>query len=181
VDGLLGPLKLKAETYNPILDFFADYQVKTFAELQAAMQTQSIPFEKVMQAVMILTGKNALAVAQDPTQIDQARHKTTKLNRYILMKARANDAMMTLASPVTGGGIELQGYEMLFMLAIQFGHDTADKIAPFVWGLLKQRGIQLLRDGQWLETDADNIAELTYQLDYFLDEPLKLYRALGVI
>jgi len=181
VDGLLGPLKLKAETYNPILDFFADYQVKTFAELQAAMQIQGIPFEKVMQAVMILTGKNALAVAQDPTQIDQARHKTTKLNRYILMKARANDAMMTLASPVTGGGIELQGYEMLFMLAIQFGHDTADKIAPFVWGLLKQRGIQLLRDGQWLETDADNIAELTYQLDYFLDEPLKLYRALGVI
>lgn len=181
VNGMLGPLKLKAETYNPILDFFADYQVKTFGELQSAMQKQGIPFEKVMQAVMILTGKNALAVAQEPTQIDQARHKTAKLNRFILMKARGNDAMMTLASPVTGGGIELQGYEMLFMLAIQFGHDSAERIAPFVWGLLKQRGIKLLRDNKWLETDEENLAELRNQLDYFLDEPVKLYRALDVI
>lgn len=104
VNGMLGPLKLKAETYSPILDFFADYRVKTIGELLSAMQTFDIPFEKIMQAIMVLTGKNTLALAQDPMQIEQARHKTTKLNQFILKKARASDSLLTLASPVTGGG-----------------------------------------------------------------------------
>lgn len=181
VNGMLGPLKLKAETYNPILDFFADYQVKSFRELLSAMQPLGIPFEKLMQAVMILTGKSTLALAQDPVQIEQARHKTAKLNQFILKKARGTDGLMTLASPVTGGGIEPQGYEMLFMLAMQYGHKTPDTMAPFVWGLLKQRGIALHRQGEWLQTDADNIEELANQIAYFLTEPAKLYRALGVM
>lgn len=178
--GVLGPAKLKAETYQPIIDFFADYQVKTLQQLASAMQAQGIGFDKVMQAVMILSGKEALALAQDEDSIAQARDKTARLNRFILQKARANDAIQCLASPVTGGGIELQGYEMLFMLATQFGHDSTASIAQFSWGLLKQRGIRLHRQGQWLERDDENIAELEKQIESFKTEPLKLYQALGI-
>lgn len=134
-----------------------------------------------MQAIMILTGKNTLALAQDPMQIEQARHKTAKLNQFILKKARASDSLLTLASPVTGGGVEPQGYEMLFMLAMQFGHSTPETIAKFAWGLLKQRGIRLYHQGQALETDADNLDALQQQVAFFLGEPTQLYQALGII
>lgn len=181
VSGMRGPMNLKPETYEPILDFFADYQIKNLQELLVAMQAKEIGFDKVMQAMLILTGKNCLALAQENTQIEQARMKTDKLNRFILQKARASDDLVHLASPVTGGGIQVEGYEMLFLLALQFGHQTPETIAPFVWGLLKQRGVRLHRDGEWLDSDNDNIAELTGQIAFFIGEPLRLYRALGLV
>lgn len=179
--GMLGEVKLKAETYQPILDFFADYQIKPLQQLMVAMQPKGIGFDKIMQAMLILTGNGTLHLANDDATIEKARVKTAKLNRFILNKARASDEISHLASPVTGGGIVTQGYEMLFLLALQFGHQTAETIAPFVWGLLKQRGVRLHRQGQWLETDADNIAELQNQVRFFLGEPLKVYRALGIV
>jgi hypothetical protein len=180
VNGMLGPVKLKAETYNPILDFFADYQPKKLGELLQAMQPLGIGMDKVMQAMMILTGKQTLQLAQSADEIANAKLKTDPLNHFLLKKARGRDDMTLLASPITGGGIDVQGYEMLFLLAMRFGHHTPDTIAPFAWGLLKQRGVQLHRNGQWLDTDADNLAELTKQVEFFLTEPLKLYQALGV-
>ncbi len=179
-NGMLGSVKLKEETYSPILDFFADYQPKKLGELLQAMQPLGIGMDKVMQAMMILTGKQTLQLAQSTDEIANAKLKTDQLNHFLLKKARGRDDITVLASPVTGGGVDVQGYEMLFLLAMRFGHNTPDSIAPFAWGLLKQRGVKLHRNGQWLDTDADNLAELTKQVEFFFTEPLKLYQALGV-
>lgn len=178
--GTLGEVRLKAETYQPLLDFFADYQIKSLQQLMIAMQPNGIGFDKIMQAMLILTGNGTLHPANEDVAIESARAKTAKLNRFLLNKARASDEISYLASPVTGGGIATQGYEMLFLLAMQFGHNTPEVIAPFVWGLLKQRGIRLNQRGQLLESDTDNIEELQNQVRVFLGEPLKVYRALGI-
>lgn len=181
VVGALGELNLKRETYQPIVEFFADFEIKTLGQLAQAMQTQGIGLDKVLQAVQILTGKGTIQLAQNDVAIEQAKAKTDKLNQAILKKARASEEIVYLASPVTGGGILIQGYEMLFMLAQQFGQTTAEQMAQFSWGLLKNRGVQLERDGQTLESDADNLALLTEQAAFFLQQPLKLYQALGIV
>lgn len=181
VTGALGELKLKQQTYQPIIEFFADYQIKTLGQLIQAMQAQDIAMEKVLQAVQILTGKQTLQLAQSDAEIAAARVATAKLNQALLKKARASDEIEYLASPVTGGGILIQGYEMLFMLAQHFGQQQAHEMAQFSWGLLKNRGVQLQRDGQTLHSDADNIAVLTEQAEFFLQGPLALYQALGIV
>lgn len=181
VTGMLGELTLKAETYTPILDFFADYQPKKLGALLHAMQELDIGMDKVMQAMMILTGKQTLQLAQPAEQIAQAKVNTAQLNEFLLKKARGRDDISVLASPVTGGGIDIQGYEMLFLLAMHFGHQTPEAIAKFAWGLLKQRGVKLHRNGQWLATDAENLAELAKQVEFFLAQPLTLYQALGLV
>ena len=181
VQGALGQRQLKAATYTPILDFFADYQIKTLQQLAHAMQAHQIGLDKLLQAVSILCGKGALHLAQSDEHITQAREKTRRLNHHLLKKARANDEIQFLASPVTGGGILIQGYEMLFLLALQFGHQTSQDIARFSWGLLKQRGIQLYEQGQPLDSDEANLDKLAQQVDYFLTTPLQIYRALGIV
>lgn len=181
VVGALGELTLKKETYQPIIEFFADFEIKTVGQLMQATQAQGIAMESVLQAIQILAGKGTLHLAQTDDEIQAAKTKTFKLNQAILKKARASDEIQHLASPVTGGGVLIQGYEMLFLLALQFGKQQADEIAAFSWGLLKPRGIRLQHHGAALETDADNMARLTEQANFFLDQPIKLYRALGII
>jgi SAM-dependent methyltransferase len=181
VKGALGESQLNPATYEPILDFFADYQVKTFQQLVQAMAPQGIGFEKIMQALLILTAKDILHPAQTETEIEQARPKTRKLNAFLMKKSRGTDELVHLASPVTGGGIPIMGYEMLFMLALQFGHQQPRAMAEFAWGLIKQRGMQLFKQGKWLETDEDNIQELIGQVEFFMTEPYRLYQALGIL
>jgi hypothetical protein len=181
VQGALGQLQLKAATYTPILDFFADYQIKSLQQLAQAMQSHQIGLDKLLQAVSILCGKGALHLAQSDEHISQAREKTRRLNQHLLQKARANDEIQFLASPVTGGGILIQGYEMLFLLALQFGHQTSQDIARFSWGLLKQRGINLYDQSQPLLDDSANLHKLSEQVDYFLTTPMQVYRALELV
>jgi hypothetical protein len=181
VQGTLGQRQLKGTTYTPILDFFADYQIKTLQQLINAMQPHQIGLDKILQAVLILCGKGVLHLAQTADTIEQAGEKTRRLNRHLLQKARANDEIQFLASPVTGGGILIQGYEMLFLLAQQFGHHTPETIARFSWGLLKQRGIQLYDQGQPLLDDNANLHKLSEQVTYFLSGPMQVYRALGLV
>lgn len=180
VEGALGAMTLKRETYQPIIDFFADHQIKTLAQLVKAMSSHQINLDQIIQAILILNAKGTLQLAQSDEVIKSVGDRTRQLNRFMLKKARGSDEIQHLASPVTGGGLLIEGYEMLFLLALTFGHQEPQAIAKFSWGLLKQRGVQLQRNGENLTSDADNLDELANQVQYFLGEPLTLYRALGV-
>lgn len=182
VSGALGDFPLKRETYQPIVEFFADFQVKTIGQLAQAMSQHQIDLERILQAVRILVGKGYLQLAQTPEQIEAANEKCAKLNHQLLLKARGTDAIKHLASPVTGGGILTQGHEMLFMLALKFHQQSPEAIAQFAWGLLKDRGVKLeLQPDLVAETDEQNLQVLTKQAAGFLGQPLKLYQALKVI
>lgn len=173
--GALGTLGLKAETYQPIIDFFADYQVKTLEDF--ARSHPQVGVDKLFQAIRILTAQNVLSVAQVGVVSEES---SQKLNSYLMQKARASNEITYLASPVTGGGIYLPANEMLFALAQAFGQKDAQAIANFAWGLLKAQGINLQQNGRDLETDAENISLLTEQAEFFLAKPNEIYRSLGL-
>ena len=86
-----------------------------------------------------------------------------------------------MASPVTGGGIQVNRFSQLFLLAHREGHQTPNDWAAFAWNLLALQNQRLLKDGQTLENPDDNLAELTRQAQEFADQQLPVLKALQVV
>ena len=182
VNGSLGEATMQEAVYNPILDVLADHKIKSLAQIEQALKAseQTISFAQILQAVMILSASGAILPVQDDTAITKTRKASDKLNLHLMGKARANKELSYLASPVTGGGIVVPRFHQLFVLARSQGHKQAEDWAKFVWGVLAMQGQRLLKEGKTLETEAENVAELTAQAQEFASKQLPILKALQI-
>ena len=105
VTGSLGAATLSDSVYGPILDFLADYKIKSLGQIEQAVKDKGIALPQIIQAAMLLIGSGQISLAQEETVIVKAKKHTDKLNKFILRKANSNGDITYLASPVTGGGI----------------------------------------------------------------------------
>ena len=71
-------------------------------------------------------------------------------------------------------------FNQIFLLARQSGNKTAEQWAQFAWGWLKAQGQLLLKEGQPLKTEEENIAELTRQASEFEQKDLPILKALQI-
>ena len=55
------------------------------------------------------------------------------------------------------------------------------KITPKGWQVLRSQGVNMLRDGESLQGDAENLAELERHARSFFDKRLPVLQALGVV
>lgn len=178
VAGSLGEATMQEAVYAPLLDQLADYKPKSLAQLERALQSAGIGFAQIIQAVLVLTGTGALLAAQDDTTSAKAKKRTDRLNTHLMVKARSSSALNYLASPVTGGGINVPRFHQLFLLARQQGHKQPQEWAQFTWNLLAAQGQRMLKDGKPLGTVEENLAELTQQAQRFAQQQLPILRAL---
>ena len=121
VKGAIGEATMQEAVYNPILDALADHKPKTLGQLEQALKGQNIAFAQLTQAVMILAASGTLAAVQDDALIPKAKKHTDKLNACIMDKARGSADISYLASPVSGGGVTVNRFQQLFMLALNQG------------------------------------------------------------
>ncbi len=179
VNGALGEAKLNESNYVPLLDLLADYRPKTVSQLEAALGA-SVNRAQLWQTVLILVGKGDLSLVQD--EQSQARGKATagKLNRYLIERAKAYAEVDFLASPVTGGGVAVTRLTQLFILSRMAGGKTAEDAAQLAWQIISGQGQKVLRDGKALESDADNLAELTRVATEFMNKWRPVLKALGI-
>ncbi len=178
---VLGDLTMNAEVYHPILDTLADYQIKTLAQIETAIQGKGITFAQLWQAVLVLANNGALCFAQEGNQITKAKSKTDKLNLHLLHKARTGKDVQYLASPVSGGGISLTRFQQLFLLARLQGKKQPEEWANFAWQVLAMQGEKIIKEGNVLETAEQNIAELSEQAATFSAKQLPVLKGLGII
>jgi SAM-dependent methyltransferase len=174
----LGEAMLQQAVYNPILDILTDHKAKTLGQIEQLVQSQGITFAQVIQAIMVLTGAGHLAPVQDETVISKAKKQTDKLNAHLIDKARSSNDISYLASPVTGGGRLVNRVEQLFLLAISQGKKQPAEWAQLVWQIFAVQGQKIVKEGSTLETDEDNLAELTEQAIVFAEKQLPILKAL---
>lgn len=179
-NGNLGEATLQEAIYAPVLDALADHQPRTLAELEKTLGQKHITFAQLLQAVMILSGNGALAPAQNEITIAQAKETSKCLNLHLMTKARSSNEISYLGSPVTGGGITVPRFQQLFLLAASQGYKTPQDWAQYVWHLLTLQGQRIVKDGKTLDTQEDNLAELTIQAQTFADNNLSILTALRV-
>ena len=105
------------------------------------------------------------------------RESTHRFNRAVMELARDSNDFQALASPITGGGIAVDRFDQLFLLARQNKHP--DPPAQ-VWQILNGLGQRLIRDGKPIDSPEENRAELETRYAAFLENRVPVLEQLGV-
>ena len=184
VAGSLGEANLQEAVYNPILDALADHKVKTLGQLEQELKVSkdgaSINFAQLLQAAIVLGSNGTVAAAQEDSTAQKLKKQTDKLNRHLMMKARAAGDVAVLASPVTAGGVKVARFSQLFLLASENGRKDPADWAKFVWDILAAQGQRMLKDGKALETADEHLAHLTEMAEGFASKQLPILKALNI-
>jgi SAM-dependent methyltransferase len=175
-----GEAELNESIYGPVLDALSDHGVKTIGQIEQAVKDKGISFPYVLQAVLVLIGKGDLIPVQDDKAIAHAKGSARKLNQYLMQKARGSDDINYLASPVSGGGVQVSRFQQLFLAAFAQGRRQPADWAAYVWEVLAAQGQTLIRDGKLLDTVEANMAELTAQADDLAKKGLPVLKTLGI-
>jgi SAM-dependent methyltransferase len=181
VSAVLGEASLNEAVYSPILDLLADHRPQSVREIEEALTNKGIGLPHIVQAITILAGAGHLTMAQDAAIAAQVKKQTDQLNRYFMRKARGTNDIGYLASPVTGGGVSVNRFQQLFLLAGTEGMESPDEWAKYAWQILSAENQRVLKDGKALESAEQNLAELVRQASEFAEKRLNLLRCLQVI
>lgn len=180
VTGSRGEATLNEAVYRPILDLLAGHKPLSLGQVEQQLAPRGITFAQILQAALILVGKGDVAVAQDEASASRARKPCDRLNQHLMHKSRASNDLAYLASPVTGGGVQVNRFQQLFLLARQQGRKTPEEWARFVWEHLQALGQRLTKEGKALESAEENLAELTAQAQTFAEKQLPILKALQI-
>ena len=180
VNGSLGEATMAEAIYNPILDLLADHKPRTLAQIEQALKDNNISFAQLSQAVVLLAGAGHLAAVQDDAVTAKAKKQADKLNQHLMHKSRGSNDIGYLASPVTGGGVTVNRFQQLFLLAQNQGKKQPADWAQAVWQLLLAQNQKLVKEGKALETPEENLAELTAQATAFAEKQLPILKALQI-
>ena len=100
----------------------------------------------------------------------------------VAASARHDESIRFLAAPVLGSGFFVAHPEQLLLLALrEFDASQVGAIRDFVWAKFKAKDQRLVKDGQQIEAEADNLVELERRVRNFLQHRLPLLRRLGVV
>lgn len=181
VTGSLGEGTLAENIYVPILDVMSDQKIRTFAEIELAVTNKDITFNQLLQAVLVFCGNGTLSAVQDEDQITRSKLHSDKLNLHLIQKARSSHEISFLASPVTGGGVVAARFQQLFLLALKQGLDTSAEWTRFVAQILATQGQKIIKEGKMIDTEEDQLAELTAQANEFALKRLPILKALQIV
>ncbi len=181
ITGALGEAKMSEAVYAPILACLADHKPKNLGDIEAAIRPNGVTVSQLMQAATILLGAGYLSLAQGESQIQKARRSTDKLNYHLCSRARDDGESQYLASPVTGGGVQVGRFQQLFILALQQRKSRPEELAQFAWDILQRQGQRLTKEGNVLTTEEDNLAELVSIARLFLEKHAPILKALQII
>jgi SAM-dependent methyltransferase len=186
----VGEANLTPAVYEPVLSILGDHAARSVGELwqqlQAGGRAASVSYGQLVEALMLLTGRGDVIAVQDEAGAQQAAPFAQKLNRQLLERSRHTWDIGCLASPVSAGGVVVNRFEQLFILAMQEqavsgAAPDAAALANFVWTVLQSQGQRLLRDGKPMEAAQDNLDELTTQARTFASKRLPTLRRMAVV
>ena len=181
VQGAVGEAKLSEGVYNPLLEALANHKPQSVQDLIKTLPGQANALGTVVQALMVLTAQGHVHPVQAAEVSARAAPSSRKLNQYLLALAKGSADLSFLASPVTGGGIPLGRIQQLFLLSVAQGNNEPQAWVRDTWALLKSQGQRLVKAGQTIATDAENLAELNLMAAAFQTKELPVLRALQLI
>ena len=181
VTGMLGDATVPEALFGPLIAALAadNYSAKSAEQLLATPGLDHLTIDQLHEILLLLTGAGHL----HPTQAvrPEAQTRCRAYNQHIIENnAIGNSAINFLASPVIGGAVHVVRLQQMCLLGLQQGFEDASTLASFVWQRMVRLGERIIKNGQMLEAEADNVAELEAMLGEFLDQRLPLLKALGV-
>lgn len=169
----LGELTLSPEVYNPIADVLSKGPVRG-NDLMKALPTHSMA--QICQGLSVLCAFSACQPCASEENVKAALPGTERFNNAVMAHARFSSDLNFLASPVTGGGVPMDRISLLLLAAHKSGQDIVDS----TWAQLKSLNQRFVRDGRTLETEEENLAEMSGRAQAFIEKTLPLLRNLQI-
>jgi SAM-dependent methyltransferase len=175
--GSMGEANLQPEVYLPLLDVLAEANGPiSLRKLTAIPTVAELGWGRLQQAILVLVGAGYVQPCPMDTKNDgKRRERVRAFNQVVINRARYSADLQFLASPATGGGISVDRFQQLFILAMNHKADPAQ----FTWQVLNEQGQRLLKDGKTLESAEDNLAELQVRVEFF-EKRLPTLKNLGL-
>lgn len=154
---------------------------KSIGDIAANMP--GLDFAQVMETLILLAGTGRVAPVQSESEARTAKPKADALNAHLLRCAVdgvQEGASIYLASPVTGGGVPISGFDPFFLLSRKAGAKTPEEWAQDAWKSMLARRVAVFEDGKALMTNEDNIRALTVRARDFAATRLPALQALMV-
>lgn len=182
VSSPMGQLKLQENVVEKIQAhlFTENYKPKNFADF--IKNNPDVQPGALFQILTILAHSGNIIPCQSESAIKSVKKNCTALNKYICNRAKTNNDIVFLASPVTGSGIAFNRFERLFLSALFEGKTSANDMANYVWNVLLEIGQRLTKpEGGIYETAEENISNLKNIAENFLNSRLPIIKAMQII
>jgi hypothetical protein len=176
-----GEATLSEAVYKPVIAALSDHKPVSVEELMTRLEGKDVNLAQLLEALTVAMGAGYIAPAQGAVTVKAAKTTSDKLNAYLCANARANNDIKHMTSPVTGGGVVVDRFERIFLLAIEQGLKKPAEWAEFAWQLLSSQGQLMIKDGKTLESAEENIAAHTVAAEKFKKVRLPLLKSLGVV
>jgi SAM-dependent methyltransferase len=176
VSGPLGEALLQPETYDPVLDAFADGP-RTVEDVIADHRTSKIEWPRLLQALLVLVGAGHLQPALDRADDDKTVSRFREFNKVVMERSMVSGELNFLSSPVIGGGVAVDRILQLFILAIERRHQDP---VTFAWEVLVSQGQRIIKDERTLESIDENLAELRERFASFSQSRLAVLKQMGI-
>jgi 2-polyprenyl-3-methyl-5-hydroxy-6-metoxy-1,4-benzoquinol methylase len=172
----LGRLGLSPTVFDPLLDLLSRGAC-TLGQIMEDDALRAVGFATVLEAVTILIAQNHVQPCLPASGDADRRESVAAFNMAVLERARHNSELQFLASPLTGGGYQINRFDQLFLLAVL--RNLQDP-ASFVADCLATRNEVLIRDGRALQTPEENLAYLRERFAVFQEHALPVLKQLGI-
>ncbi|MBL8363455.1 MAG: class I SAM-dependent methyltransferase [Rubrivivax sp.] len=173
----VGEAELSDPAYATLLDALADRTPRTLGELADAAP---LPIGRVAACINVLVGMTHVVPVQDEAAVQAAGPTSAALNVRLRALASGGGEVGHLASPLVGGGVPVSRISQLFVSSVGQGRTRPEDWAHDAWDELQAQASRLVKDGRTIESDDDNLAELTRLAGVFAERELPLLRTLGV-
>lgn len=177
-----GEVAVAHQHYAPILQALRGGP-QTVRELLDAGAFGAMNWAEISRLLTLLVGGRIIAPclpaafgADRMQRFDQAR----RFNQAVCKRAEDSETLRFLASPITGGALELDRFEQLFLLAHGEGMEDPLDWAQMALRILFAQGQRVQHDGRTLETEAENLAVLKIRAQHFAAKRLPLCESLGL-
>lgn len=155
---------------------------QTLAELEALPALQGRTLEDIVQMAALLTVSRQ-AVLYHSEQAELSTEAAVRMNKAIAADTRYDDECQYLASAMAGGAISASFLPRIayWLLAGENVADDAQALARAAWPLLQAQGQVMVKDGNKLEGEQDNLVELQARMEQVLREQLPIWRKLKML
>jgi SAM-dependent methyltransferase len=173
----LGDATGQESLYGPLADALSEGG-KSVRELQDAAGAD---FGKVFQALAALTSSGQVHPML-PGDTSEARDAARRLNRVLARFALMGEPYRYMAAPATGNGLAASDIEMAAFDALCDDDSlSAGDLGRAIWSRFRKVGRRLVKDGATLQSDAENLAELTRRAEIILQKRVPVWRTLGIL
>lgn len=176
-----GVLNLNQDFYAPIFELLKDNHPIEVREIKSHLDQKlkrEVAYNELIESLIALSSKDCIKLACDDEVAKASKPYTQRLNAHILEQAlQTPDYIRHIVSPLTGEGIALNRFELLFLYA--YLNKEKKEWSEYVYELLSSRKENIIKDGKELN-EAQTKEELKMQEEK-IKEWIPVFQKLGIL